>query len=187
MYRRILVALENGPADETLVPHIGDLARRLGSELLLVHVADGWAARNFEQLKLTESDEMKTDRAYLETVAGRLRSSGLAVTTLLALGSPPAEIRRTADERQCDLIAMTSHGHKLLGENPDCAEALEVSPLQCLAFEDSFNGVIAAKAARMTCVAIPVHDQAHLPKWGAADLKLASLLEFTETHLKKLQ
>ena len=116
MYRRILVALENGPADETLVPHIGDLARRLGSELLLVHVADGWAARNFEQLKLTESDEMKTDRAYLETVAGRLRSSGLAVTTLLALGSPPAEIRRTADERQCDLIAMTSHGHKLLGD-----------------------------------------------------------------------
>ena len=42
MYRRILVALENGPADQTLVPHIGDLARRLGSELLLVHVADGW-------------------------------------------------------------------------------------------------------------------------------------------------
>ncbi len=116
MYRRILVALENGPADETLVPHIGDLARRLGSELLLVHVADGWAARNFEQLKLAESDEMKIDRAYLETVASRLRSSGLSVTTLLALGNPPAEIRRTADERQCDLIAMTSHGHKLLGD-----------------------------------------------------------------------
>ena len=68
----------------------------------------------------------------------------------------------------------------------DCAESLEVSPLQCLAFEDSFNGVIAAKAARMTCVAIPVQDQAHLPKWGAADLKLGSLLEFTETHLQTL-
>ena len=46
MYHRILVALENGPADETLVPHITELARRLGSDLLLVHVADGWAARN---------------------------------------------------------------------------------------------------------------------------------------------
>jgi sugar-phosphatase len=69
----------------------------------------------------------------------------------------------------------------------DCAASLEVSPLQCLAFEDSFNGVIAAKAARMTCVAIPVHDQAHLPKWGAADLKLASLLDFTDEHLKSLQ
>jgi HAD superfamily hydrolase (TIGR01509 family) len=69
----------------------------------------------------------------------------------------------------------------------DCAESLAVSPLQCLAFEDSFNGVIAAKAARMTCVAIPVKDQAHLPKWGAADLKLGSLLEFTEAHLNGLQ
>lgn len=69
----------------------------------------------------------------------------------------------------------------------DCAASLAVSPLQCLAFEDSFNGVIAAKAARMTCVAIPVKDQAHLPKWGAADLKLASLLDFTAEHLAGLQ
>ncbi len=69
----------------------------------------------------------------------------------------------------------------------DCAASLAVSPLQCLAFEDSFNGVIAAKAARMTCVAIPVKDQAHLPKWGAADLKLGSLLDFTDEHLASLQ
>jgi sugar-phosphatase len=69
----------------------------------------------------------------------------------------------------------------------DCAESLAVSPLQCLAFEDSFNGVIAAKAARMTCVAIPVADQAHLPKWGAADLKLSSLLDFNDEHLNALQ
>ena len=53
--------------------------------------------------------------------------------------------------------------------------------------EDSFNGLIAAKAARMKCVAIPVLDQAHLPKWGAAELQLNSLLEFTEQHLDQLQ
>jgi mannitol-1-/sugar-/sorbitol-6-/2-deoxyglucose-6-phosphatase len=69
----------------------------------------------------------------------------------------------------------------------DCARAMAVSPLQCLAFEDSFNGLIAAKAARMTCVAIPVRDQAHLPKWGAADLKLSSLLEFSDEYLNTLQ
>lgn len=69
----------------------------------------------------------------------------------------------------------------------DCAQSLGVSPLQCMAFEDSFNGVIAAKAARMTCVAIPVADQAHLPKWGAADLQLTSLLDFTQQHLDILQ
>jgi sugar-phosphatase len=60
----------------------------------------------------------------------------------------------------------------------DCAAALGVSPLQCICFEDSFNGLIAAKAARMRCVVIPVADQFALPKWGAADLKLHSLSEY---------
>lgn len=116
MYKKILVALENGRADETLVPHIVALAGQLGSELLLVHVADGWAARNFNHLKLAESDEMRADRDYLEATAARLRAGGLQVSTVLALGNPPTEILRTADAEHCDLIAMTSHGHKLLGD-----------------------------------------------------------------------
>ena len=62
MYKKILVALENSHADRSLVPHVTELAERVHAELLLVHVADGWVARNFEQLKLTESDEMKEDR-----------------------------------------------------------------------------------------------------------------------------
>lgn len=116
MYKKILVALENGRADEAILPHITELAQRLGSALLLVHVADGFAARNFEQLKLSESDEMRADRSYLETVAERLRATGLVVTTELALGNPPTEILKTAQARGCDLIAMTSHGHKLVGD-----------------------------------------------------------------------
>ena len=116
MYQKILVALENTRADETLVPHIADLAHRLGSELLLVHVADGWAARNFHQLKLAESTEMKDDRAYLEGVAGKLRATGLRVGVELVLGNPPTEIVKTAALRGCDLVAMASHGHKLLGD-----------------------------------------------------------------------
>ena len=116
MYKNILVALENGRADETLVPHVSELARQLGSSLLLVHVADGFAARNFAHLKLTESEEMKADRAYLDGIADRLRTTGLTVTTELALGNPPTEILKTALARECDLIAMTSHGHKLIGD-----------------------------------------------------------------------
>src|SRR3954463_7208859 len=81
MYKKILVALENGRADETLVPHIADLAHRLGSALLLVHVADGWAARNFVDLKLAESAEMKADREYLADISQRLIAGGLIVTT----------------------------------------------------------------------------------------------------------
>jgi HAD superfamily hydrolase (TIGR01509 family) len=68
----------------------------------------------------------------------------------------------------------------------NCAELLGVSPPQCICFEDSFNGLIAAKAARMKCVIIPVADQYELPKWGAADLKLPSLIAFGETQLAAL-
>ena len=116
MYKKILVALENSRADDTLVPHIAEFGRRFGAELLLVHVADGFAARHFESLKLAESDEIKADRLYLEELAVRLRASALKVSTVLALGNPPTEILKTAAAQNCDLIAMTSHGHKFIGD-----------------------------------------------------------------------
>ncbi len=116
MYRKILVALENGPADRRLLPHIQALAKQLGSELLLLHVADGWAVRNFDQLQLAESAEMKADLAYLETTAAALGSDGVRVGIQLALGNPPNEIVRVARESGCDLIALASHGHKLIGD-----------------------------------------------------------------------
>src|SRR5262245_51021217 len=116
MYRKILVALENSRADVSLLPHISELAKRLGSELLLVHVADGWVARNFNQLKLAESEEMKADPEYLEAASQQHRAYGLAVSTQLALGDPPTEILKTATAEKCDLIAMTSHGHRLIGD-----------------------------------------------------------------------
>lgn len=116
MYRKILVALENSAADESLIPHVTTLARQLHSELLLVHVADGWAARNYERLTLAESEEMKNDRAYLDKVTTDLRSQGLNVSSRLAMGDPPREILKTADSEHCDLIAMTSHGHRFIGD-----------------------------------------------------------------------
>ncbi|MEI9959938.1 MAG: universal stress protein [Limisphaerales bacterium] len=116
MYRKILVALDNTSADESLLPQIAQLAKTLGSELLLLHVADGWAARAFDQLKLAESEEMKADREYLEKSARHLRAEGLVVSTKLALGNPPAEIIKVAEVEDCKLIAMTSHGHRLFGD-----------------------------------------------------------------------
>src|SRR5438067_12049182 len=116
MYRKILVALENSRADASLLPHIEQLAKLMRSQLLIVHVADGWVARNFNQLKLAESEEMKADRAYLEATAQNLGKAGLEVTAQLALGDPPTEIIKIAESEQCDLIAMTSHGHRLVGD-----------------------------------------------------------------------
>src|SRR3954471_8763676 len=111
MYRKILVALENSRADASLLPHIEQMAKLMHSQLLLVHVADGWVARNFNRLQLAESEEMKTDRAYLESTAAQLRMTGLSVSAHLELGDPPTEILKTAGRENCDLIAMTAHGH----------------------------------------------------------------------------
>ncbi len=116
MYRKILVALENSSADESLLPHVIELAKRFESHLLLLHVADGWVARNFNHLKLAESEEMRIDRAYLDNTVERLKGEGLSVGAYLALGDPPKEILKTAEAENCDLIAMTSHGHRLLGD-----------------------------------------------------------------------
>jgi nucleotide-binding universal stress UspA family protein len=116
MYRRILVAVENSPADATILAHVSELARLTGAELLLVHVADGWAARNFDQLKLRESEEMKTDREYLEKVKADLQARGFAVETRLAMGDPATELIKVSEEQGVDLIAMSTHGHRLIGD-----------------------------------------------------------------------
>jgi universal stress protein A len=114
MYRRILVAIEHSSADRTIVEHVSRLATLTGASLLLVHVADGWAARNFDQLNLRESEEMKTDREYLEQLRAELSAAGLEVTTHLAMGDPANELIRVAEEQSVDLIAMSTHGHRFL-------------------------------------------------------------------------
>ncbi len=96
MYRRILVALENSAADRTIIRHVSQLARLTGAELLLVHVADGWVARNFDQLRLRESEEMKADRLYLEQVRGDLAGQGFTVQAELAMGDPATQLIRVA-------------------------------------------------------------------------------------------
>ena len=116
MYRRILVAIEHSAADRTIVDHVSRLAELTGATLLLVHVADGWAARNFDQLNLRESEEMKEDRAYLEQLRQELVARGLTVDAKLAMGDPSTELIRTAEEQQVDLIAMSTHGHRFLND-----------------------------------------------------------------------
>src|SRR5215831_11023170 len=104
MYKRILVAVEHSTADRTILTHVSALARLTGAELLLVHVADGWAARNFDRLNLRESEEMKSDRAYLDQLRSELIGDGLTVKTQLAMGDPSDELIRVAEEQQVDLI-----------------------------------------------------------------------------------
>jgi nucleotide-binding universal stress UspA family protein len=116
MYQRILIPLENSATDRAILDHIRPLGKLTGAKLLLLHVADGWVARNFNQLKLAESEEMKSDREYLEKIARQLGNEGFSVETMLALGDPPAEILKVAEGENCDLIAMAGHGHRLFAD-----------------------------------------------------------------------
>jgi nucleotide-binding universal stress UspA family protein len=116
MYRRILVAIENSPADQTILDHVAPLAQLTGAALVLVHVADGFAARHFDDLNLRESEEMKTDRAYLEGLQRDLSTRGLNVEIELAKGDPATELVRMVDAHGADMIAMSTHGHRFIGD-----------------------------------------------------------------------
>lgn len=116
MYKRILVAVENSPADRAILTHIVPLAAMTGAELLLVHVADGFAARHFRDLELRESDEIKADRRYLQQLADSLTAQSLRVSIELAMGDPATQLIRVATERHVDLIAMSTHGHRFLND-----------------------------------------------------------------------
>jgi nucleotide-binding universal stress UspA family protein len=114
MYTKILVAVENSAADRAVLQHIEALARLTGAELLLVHVADGWAARHFDDLKLRESEEIKDDRAYLERLCQDMSGKGMQCAARLAMGDPATELVKVAAEEGVDLIAMSTHGHRFL-------------------------------------------------------------------------
>ena len=116
MYHRILVPVENSSYDERILEHVRQLATYCGASIVLIHVADGWAARNIRHLNLRESEEMRGDRDYIEQLAARLTAGGLTAEALLATGDPSAEIAAAAERVNCDLIAMSTHGHRFLAD-----------------------------------------------------------------------
>ena len=114
MYKKILVPLDATDADGTVLTHVVPLAKMFGSTICLLHVADGWAARWFGPDAV--SPEVIEDRQYLARLQGELQAQGLTVHAELAFGDPTKEILRWVSERGCDLIAMSTHGHRFIGD-----------------------------------------------------------------------
>ncbi len=112
MFRKILLPLEHSAYDAGIIEYVRDLARWSGASVLVIHVADGFAARNVKELALRESEEMRDDREYVERVARELSAAGVVTDCLLAGGDPSKEIREAAEREHCDLIAMATHGHR---------------------------------------------------------------------------
>jgi nucleotide-binding universal stress UspA family protein len=116
MYKNILVAIEHSDADRAVLEHVEQLARMTGARLLLVHVADGWAARAYNELNLRESEEIRDDREYLARVAEEMEQRGFETRARLAMGDPATELVKVASEESVDLIAMSTHGHRFLND-----------------------------------------------------------------------
>jgi nucleotide-binding universal stress UspA family protein len=116
VFKKILVALDHSKADAALLPMVKELARLTGAEILLLHVSTGWAAQWREDLNLADSREMQEDRDFLNGIGAELLRDGYQARTYHACGQPATEILRVAQAEQCDLIAMTTHGHRLISD-----------------------------------------------------------------------
>jgi len=114
MYKTILVTLDGTPTDRAIVEHIKKLANLLHSQVVLLHVADGWAARTYGADAV--SPEIIEDTAYLQKLRAEFESAGIPVEVELAFGEPGDQIVKWVREKSCDLVAMSTHGHRFLAD-----------------------------------------------------------------------
>jgi universal stress protein A len=114
MYDTILVTLDGTPSDRVIIEHIKQLAKLAQSRLVLLHVADGWAARTYGPDAV--SPEIAEDTAYLAKVRGEFQAAGIPADAELAYGEPADEIIKWVRQKGCDLVAMSTHGHRFLAD-----------------------------------------------------------------------
>lgn len=114
MYRKILLTLDGTPSDRAIIEHVKPLAHWAKSRLVLLHVADGWAARTYGRDAI--SPEINEDTAYLDQVCSEFRAEGIEATSELAYGDPGQEIVKWVEQNGCDLVAMSTHGHRFLAD-----------------------------------------------------------------------
>lgn len=114
MYNKILVTLDATPTDRAIIEHVKALAKIMHSRVVLLHVADGWAARVFGPDAI--GPEIAEDKAYLEKIRAEFQFAGLLVEAELAFGEPGKEIIKWVNEKSCDLVAMSTHGHRFVAD-----------------------------------------------------------------------
>jgi nucleotide-binding universal stress UspA family protein len=114
MYDTILVTLDGTPSDRAIIEHVKQLAKLANSRLVLLHVADGWAARTYGPDAV--SPEISEDNNYLKKVQNEFQSAGISALAELAYGEPAEQIIKWVEKKGCDLVAMSTHGHRFLAD-----------------------------------------------------------------------
>ena len=114
MYDTILVTVDGTPTDRAIIEHVKQLAKLAHSRLVLLHVADGWAARTYGRDAV--SPEIAEDTAYLQKLQMEFQAAGIDADAELAYGEPVEEIVKWVRQKGCDLVAMSTHGHRFLAD-----------------------------------------------------------------------
>ena len=114
MYEKILVTLDGTSSDRAIIEHVKELAKLAHSRLVLLHVADGWAAITYGPDAV--SPEIAEDTEYLKKVQAEFQATGIQTEAELAYGSPSKEIIKWVQKKGCDLVAMSTHGHRFLAD-----------------------------------------------------------------------
>ena len=114
MYKTILITVDGTPTDRAIIEHVKQLAKAAQSRVVLLHVADGWAARTYGSDAV--SPEITADTAYLDQVRAEFQAAGIPAASELAYGDPATEIVKWVKRNGCDLVAMSTHGHRLTAD-----------------------------------------------------------------------
>jgi nucleotide-binding universal stress UspA family protein len=114
MYESILVTLDTTPTDRAIIEHIKQLATLMHSTVTLLHVATSVPAQMFGAD--AAGQEIREDTAYLAGAQREFESAGIPVRTHLAYGDPVKEIVKWVKENDCQLVAMSTHGHHLVAD-----------------------------------------------------------------------
>jgi nucleotide-binding universal stress UspA family protein len=114
MYKTILVTLDGTASDRAIIEHVKALAKLAQGKVVLLHVADGWAARTYGADAV--SPEITQDTAYLKSIRSEFQTSGVPAEAELAYGDPVTQIVRWVEQKGCDLVAMSTHGHRFLAD-----------------------------------------------------------------------
>ena len=114
MYKTILVTLDGTATDRAIIQHVKELAKLAQARVVLLHVADGWAARTYGPDAV--SPEITQDTSYLKTIRGEFQAAGIITDAELAYGDPATEIVKWVKQKGCDLVAMSTHGHRLFAD-----------------------------------------------------------------------
>ncbi len=114
MYKTILVTVDGTPTDRAIIEHVKQLAKLTQGKVVLLHVADGWAARTYGPDAV--SREISEDTAYLQKIQEEFQSAGIPAAAELAYGEPADEIIKWVQQKCCDLVAMSTHGHRFLAD-----------------------------------------------------------------------